>query len=166
MASTRSSSVSTRPVSGGDRLWSSLVGNDVAFLLARANARSLALANAALGEYGLKARSYSVLALAAEDTRPTQRELSEFLRLDPSQIVSLVDELQGRGLVVREPDPNDRRANVVVGTDAGRELHRLARDAAQAAEIDSFGSLDAEDRERLTEMLRVLAADPTESDDS
>ena len=66
---------------------------------------ALAAGNASLAEHGLKARSYSVLALPASDARPSQRELAEFLRLDPSQVVGLVDGLQARGLVRREPDP-------------------------------------------------------------
>jgi len=162
MVTPRSTPVSARPSTPSDRLWSSLVGGDVAFLLARANARSLARANVALAEYDLKVRSYSVLALAADGSRPTQRELSEFLRLDPSQIVSLVDDLESRGLARREPDPNDRRANVVVATERGRDLHQRARIAAQAAEDDSFRSLDESDRDRLTALLRAIATDPAE----
>ena len=73
--------------------------DDLSFLLARANALSLAAGNAALAQHGLRVRSYSVLALAAGDARPSQRELAEFLRLDPSQVVALVDDLQARGLV-------------------------------------------------------------------
>ena len=105
---------------------------DLSFLLARANAFSLAAGNAALSEYGLRVRSYSVLALAAGTSRPSQRELAEMLRLDPSQVVALVDELQSRGLVVRQPDPADRRANVVVATDLGRAVHSDAATAEAA----------------------------------
>ena len=77
--------------------------DDLSFLLARANALSLAAGNAALAQHGLRARSYSVLALAAGDARPSQRELAELLRLDPSQVVALVDDLQRRGLVAASP---------------------------------------------------------------
>lgn len=141
-------------------MWATAAGGDTAFLLARANARSMASANRALAEYELKVRSYSVLSLVADDARPTQRELSEFLRLDPSQIVALVDDLESRGLARREPDPNDRRANVVVATPAGRELHRRARAAVEAAEVDTFGTLAPDDLDRLTALLRSLAVDP------
>ena len=138
-------------------LRSSALTDDVSFLLARANAIALAAGNAALAEHGLKARSYSVLVLASGDARPSQRELAEFLRLDPSQVVSLVDELQSRGLVERRPDPSDRRANVVVATDAGRSLVATARESARAAEERVHGQLSAEDRETLGALLRALA---------
>lgn len=137
----------------------------MAFLLARANAFSLARANAVLQPHGLKVRSYSVLALAVSGVRPTQRDLSEFLRLDPSQIVALIDGLESCGLVSREPDPNDRRANVVIATDAGREAWAAARESVSLAEVGFFGAFSDQDRERLTAMLRALAMAPDDASD-
>ncbi len=142
---------------GTDRLWASPLGSDLSFLLARANAASLAAGNAALAPHGLKARSYSVLELAVADTRPSQRELAAFLRLDPSQVVALVDDLQSRGLIERQPDPNDRRANVVIATDAGRALAEAARASAESAEHALHASLAPADRARLAELLRAIA---------
>jgi len=138
-------------------LWATTVGADPAFLLARANALSLADANASLAPHGLKVRSYSVLALACADARPTQRELSEFLRLDPSQIVSVLDELERRGWVRREPDPRDRRVNVVVSTESGRTVYATAREAVDADQRAHFSVLDAGELETFTALLRRLA---------
>lgn len=142
---------------GSDRLRDSAISEDISFLLARANALSVASGNAALAETGLKVRSYSVLALAAADTRPTQRELSEFLRLDPSQVVALVDDLQARGLVERQPDPADRRANVVVATPAGRALQARGEAATQAAERRLHANVTDAERTQLADMLRRIA---------
>lgn len=138
-------------------LRSSALTDDLSFLLARANAIALAAGNAALSTHGLKARSYSVLVLSAGEARPSQRELAEFLRLDPSQVVALVDDLQSRGLVERRPDPADRRANVVVATDAGRDLATAARETARSAEERVHAQLSSEDRETLGVLLRALA---------
>lgn len=143
---------------GSDRLWKSTpIGLDPAFLLARANALSLGRMHAALSELGLKSRSYSLLAIAASDARPTQRELSEFLQLDPSQIVALIDELEQRDLVRREPDPRDRRAKVVVATDAGRELAEQSRKTVIESDSSWFSLVPEADRERFFEILRSLA---------
>lgn len=131
--------------------------DDLSFLLARANALSLAAGNAALSVYGLKARSYSVLALSAGDARPSQRDLAAYLRLDPSQVVALVDDLQSRGLVERQPDPADRRANVVVATDAGRKLFAQAAEGARTAELGIHAGLSEAERDQLTALLRRLA---------
>jgi DNA-binding MarR family transcriptional regulator len=152
--------MSTKPEiarSTSERLRESGLGSDISFLLARANALSVAAGNAALAPFGLKVRSFSVLALAAGDVRPTQRDLSEFLRLDPSQVVALIDELEKRGLVERRPDPADRRANVVVATDEGRALHTAASAATSAAERVLHGDVDEEDRRRLADLLGRIA---------
>ena len=134
------------------------MGHDTAFLLARANALSLTAVNAAVEPFGLKVRSYSVLGIAVAGLQPTQRELSDFLHLDPSQIVLLIDELEKAGLATREPAENDRRVNVVTATDKGREVHRLARKAAQQAERECFSALDADDLTRLKTLLSALSA--------
>jgi DNA-binding MarR family transcriptional regulator len=139
------------------RLADSALADDPIFLLARASALAIAAGNASLAEHGLKARSYAVLALAASDARPTQRELAEFLRLDPSQVVALVDGLQMRGLVRRAADPSDRRANVVVITDEGRDMFARAQISAQAAEQQLHGRLSDENRALVMDLLRELA---------
>ncbi|WP_433496555.1 MarR family winged helix-turn-helix transcriptional regulator [Sphaerimonospora sp. CA-214678] len=141
---------------GADRLRDGALAEDLGFLLARANSIALAAANAALAEHGLKARSYSVLALAAEHS-PSQRELAEFLRLDPSQIVALVDKLEKRRLVERHTHPADRRANIVVATDAGRALFDRARESARAVELSLQARVTPEDHDRLARLLRMLA---------
>ena len=147
-----------------DRLASSALASDLSFLLARANAVSLAAGNAALAHHGLRVRSYSVLAMAAADARPTQRELAEFLRLDPSQVVPLVDELEQKGLVERRPDPSDRRANVVLVTEDGRALFEHAQSSARDAERAAHDVLDEAEHAQFAEMLRRLAFPQSSSD--
>jgi DNA-binding MarR family transcriptional regulator len=117
-----------------DERWrDSTLAEDLSFLLARANANSLVIGHRALRAFGLKSRSYSVLSLACDDLRPSQRELADFLRLDPSQVVAIIDGLEERGLVRRETDPRDRRSRVIVPSDEGRRLERDARAVRRAA---------------------------------
>ncbi len=130
---------------------------DPSFLLARANSISLAAGNTALAGFGLRVRSYAVLTLACRPTCATQRELSELLRLDPSQIVSLVDNLQSRGLVCRKTDPSDRRAKIVTATDLGREVRAAAALSARDAQASVFDRLPAEERSHFFELLRDIA---------
>ncbi|WP_261167363.1 MarR family winged helix-turn-helix transcriptional regulator [Microbacterium sp. Marseille-Q6965] len=131
--------------------------DDLSFLLARANAVSLEAASAALRPFGLKPRSYSVLALALSDHRPSQREIAEYLRLDPSQVVALVDDLQSRGLVERETDPTDRRAKVVTATVEGARLFATAGAHVRQAERDVFGALDDAERAMLRKLIDRVA---------
>lgn len=146
------------------RLAESSISTDIGFLLAKLHAAGSVLNNAALAEFGLKERSYSVLALACGNLGPTQRELAEFLSLDPSQIVALIDELQQRGLVERKPGPSDRRQKLVSATKAGRTLHTAAQKAAQAAESRQLVMLTGEEVASLRSILckAVWSGDPVE----
>lgn len=144
---------------GADGLLSSDLARDLSFLVARLRSRGSAAANARLAPLDLRVRSYSVLSLACGDPAPTQRGLAEFLWLDPSQIVALVDGLEGRGLVRRVPDPSDRRSKLVVGTARGHELCARARAAASAAEDDSLRTLAPEERATLRTLLARAAFD-------
>jgi DNA-binding MarR family transcriptional regulator len=140
-----------------DRLRHSALSEDLSFLLARASAVSVAAGNAALAGHGLRARSYAVLAIVAENSRPTQRELAEYLRLDPSQVVAIVDDLETRGLVERAPDPSDRRAKVILPTSAGVRLYGEARESAHQAERSTHRSLSDADLPGVIALLRGLA---------
>ena len=133
------------------------LSEDISFLLARASALSVSAANAALSPHRLRARSYSVLTIVVEGLKPSQKDLAEFLRLDPSQVVAIVDELERRELVERAPDPADRRAKIITSTPAGTELQALAASAVREAERSTHGLLSAMERGQIAELLRRLA---------
>lgn len=140
-----------------DRFLSSELAGEIEFLTARTRSLGSARANKLLGPLGLKVRSYSVLSLACSGMSPTQRELAEFLSLDPSQIVPLVDELESRGLVGRAPDPNDRRSKVITCTDAGMRLYKKARLATAEGEGVAMENLSAAEQRTLRELLSRIA---------
>lgn len=131
--------------------------DDLSFLLARANALSLAAGNEALVPHGLRVRSYSVLAAACAPAARTQREIAEYLRLDPSQVVALVDDLETKRLVKRVPNARDRRSNVVASTKPGRKLLTQARNDVMAAERATHATLTDSARAMLMTLLRKAA---------
>lgn len=56
--------------------------------------------------------------------------------ITPQAVGELVDDLERLGYVVRQPDPDDRRAKRIVLTDRGRE--------SVAAALDTIATLEAE----------------------
>ncbi len=72
-----------------ERLLGSDLVDEIEFLAARARSLGSPTPTPCWPPLDLKVRSYSVLAMACSGTEPSQRELADFLRLDPSQIVSL-----------------------------------------------------------------------------
>jgi DNA-binding MarR family transcriptional regulator len=79
--------------------------------------------------------------------------MADFLSLDPSQIVSLVDDLEKRGLVLRAPGKQDRRAKIVTATAEGQQLFAAATKSTRRAESEA---LDRLDREEVSELKRLL----------
>lgn len=58
------------------------------------------------------------------DVPLSQRDLAERLRLDKSTVSRLAAELERKGLLLRERDPDNRRLYRLRITDAGRAVHR------------------------------------------
>lgn len=131
--------------------------DDLGFLLARARSISSHAANRRLDRLGLKVRSFSVLSLACDDSRLTQRETAAFLRLDPSQIVSIIDELESRGLVKRVASTDDRRRKQLRATAAGQQLFTEAKEAAAQADEKVFAQLTSAQQEQLLHLLKQIA---------
>jgi DNA-binding MarR family transcriptional regulator len=146
--------VSVQDEAAVPRLAEAAIADDVGLLLAKLHAAGSVLNNKALAEFGLRERSYSVLRLACSGLEPTQRELAEFLSLDPSQIVALVDELEGRGLVSREQGRTDRRQKIVLATPEGERLHAQANKALTACEAETLSALTESEAATLRKLLR------------
>jgi DNA-binding MarR family transcriptional regulator len=123
--------------------------------LARASGRRLAEALAGLG---MRGHEFAVLHQLAEAGRLSQQELGEGLRIHPSNLVGLLDALEGDGLIARARDPEDRRRHLVQLTDRGRDRLASAQRAALDAERDLLEPLSPSEREQLYAYLRRLAA--------
>jgi DNA-binding MarR family transcriptional regulator len=131
------------------------IADDIGLLLAKLHAAGSVVNNKALSEFGLRERSYSVLRLACSGLEPTQRELAEFLSLDPSQIVALVDDLEARGLVAREQGRTDRRQKIVLATAEGDRIHGQAYRAVAECEAETLSALSPAEASTLRTLLRT-----------
>ncbi|WP_338784269.1 MarR family winged helix-turn-helix transcriptional regulator [Streptomyces sp. DG1A-41] len=123
------------------------------WLLGRAAARGRALVAAALAEQDMRMWHHVVLS-AVRDLGPVaQADLGRAVRLDPKDLVGILNDLQAAGLVVREPDPKDRRKNAVSLTARGARLLTRCEKAARAANDELLAPLSEAEREQFTGML-------------
>ncbi|MFI9240200.1 MarR family winged helix-turn-helix transcriptional regulator [Streptomyces sp. NPDC053079] len=83
------------------------------------------------------------------------RGLATLLVCDASNVTGIVDRLEARGLVRREPDPADRRVKNVVATDEGHEIIRRVRAEMQATH-SALDALDEDERATLFTLLERL----------
>jgi DNA-binding MarR family transcriptional regulator len=105
---------------------------------------------------GLSATALSTLRRVADGEACRITELASAEAVAQPSMTALVGRLEARGLVRREPDPDDRRAVRVAITDAGREqvaAVRAARAELLGARIDR---LDESSRAALAAVLPVL----------
>ncbi len=95
-------------------------------------------------EFGLTAQQIALLCLV-QNQRPTFGELAAALGCDKTNITGMVDRLERRGYLARQPDPADRRVSRVAPTAAGvaigEEIHaaiagRLAATLPHVARIE------------------------------
>jgi DNA-binding MarR family transcriptional regulator len=136
----------------------SLLDDDTGFHLAIASARLAQRTNQALKRHDLRVRHYVVLALTSEYDDLTQVDLAREVALAASQVVALVDELEGRGLVRRQVASDDRRRRLVTATEEGRALAARAREDVAAVRDDELAALDGQQRAALLTSLRMLNA--------
>lgn len=78
-------------------------------------------------------REYWILCCVIEQPL-SQRELSELLIIDASDMVRLVDSLEKHDWVTRDRDPNDRRRQIITPTKKGMKAHALLAEEVLAAE--------------------------------
>jgi len=113
----------------------------------------------ALEPLGLSLAKYGLLSklVAAGEALPlsTLAERSACVR---SNITQLVDRLEAEKLVVRAPDPHDRRSIRAELTDEGRARQARATQALADAERAVFSGLPAGQADILVGMLRALQA--------
>jgi DNA-binding MarR family transcriptional regulator len=101
---------------------------------------------------------YAALAALEEFGPDSQSGLSDRTGIYRSDLVATINDLTARGLVVRAPDPADRRRNAITLTDAGRRhLKRLDALIAEG-QAEFLAPLSPADRAELTRLLKLLVA--------
>ncbi|MFD7572652.1 MarR family winged helix-turn-helix transcriptional regulator [Streptomyces sp. NPDC059810] len=106
---------------------------------------------AAAAHHGLTSTQAKVLAQLYGPL--PMRALATLLVCDASNVTGIIDRLEARSLVRREPDPSDRRVKNVVATDEGRDVIRRVREEMQA----TSGALDTLDAAESTTLYELLA---------
>lgn len=126
--------------------------------LARVGRRA---AEASMAPGGLRPRHLIALTLLSDHGPIGQQDLGDTLRLDPSNVVGLLNELEERELIARRRDPVDRRRHIVELSPAGaRELGRAQR-GLLAVEDELLAGLTAEERATLHALLTRAAGSPS-----
>jgi DNA-binding MarR family transcriptional regulator len=126
------------------------------YLLAMIGARARRRFGLLLAGLDLAPSHTQILALLSEGIAGSQREIAGVLGLNEGRAVGLLDDLEERGLVAREVDPEDRRRRVVTLTAQGRRTVERVRRLGRDAEAETLAPLSEAEREQLRGLLRRL----------
>ncbi len=111
----------------------------------------------AMSPLGLTPGRLAVLLLLQGGRHIRQAALAEALRIKPPNLAVLLAALEQEGLIRRSEDAQNRRANLLRLTPAGRALLRRAKAVEAAVEEEICAGLDAAERAALVGALRRIA---------
>jgi DNA-binding MarR family transcriptional regulator len=125
------------------------------------NARRAALA--IIGEflkqmapYGLRPVDFSVLSLITHNAGITSSQLCTALGLLPPNLVGMINALEKRELIIRQPHPNDGRAMGLHLSGKGRKLMGDAEQTAARLEADATARLTPAENKTLIRLLKKI----------
>ena len=129
---------------------------DLAAMFAPLTRKLIAREEPVLLAHDVSMWGYIVLTALVEQPVRTQAALAQAIHADKSRIISVLDELQERGLIQRQPDETDRRVHLLSLTPAGDRLRRSVEDGIRRREELVLAALPPADREAFLRSLKFL----------
>ncbi|MFC8450464.1 MarR family winged helix-turn-helix transcriptional regulator [Kitasatospora sp. NPDC057223] len=109
-----------------------------------------------LAAEGARRSHFAVLVALAEAGAASQADLSRRTGIFRSDMVAVVNELADAGHIRREPDPADRRRNVITLTPAGRRRLEHLDTLVADAQRELLAPLAPAEQDELTRLLTAL----------
>ena len=129
----------------------------IGFLLHLAQSRLRDGVIEAIQGSGLHPGQLAVLGALSDCGGVSQRRLGQLIQIEKSSMVLFLDALEAGGWVIRESDPQDRRAHVVQLTPEGARKFAELGPRLLAAQIRFLNPLTKNETALLTEILQRLS---------
>jgi len=119
---------------------------------------------AVFGPLSIRPLTLSVLGAIYDNPGITQAELGKKLNIKRANMVPVMAELQGRGLIARRPSDNDLRGRAVKLTPAGTKITVDVLDRHRRLEDDLCAAFGLRERDQLLQLLKKFRKLSTEPD--
>lgn len=129
---------------------------DIAHLIRRAHQRASATFMSVLATHNLTPAQYFALTRLREKGEVSQNLLGRMSAMDPATIQGVVKRLGDRGLVVRVPDPTDRRRMILSLTEQGLELIDSLRSSIDELSGKILAPLNHSEQDQLRILLKRI----------
>ncbi|WP_276609427.1 MarR family transcriptional regulator [Bacillus sp. N1-1] len=125
-------------------------------VLARSNRSVTDHIKTDIQSYGLNPTEFAVLELLYHKGNQPLQQIGEKILLASGSITYVVDKLEGKGYLTRNPCPNDRRITHAVITDEGRKLMDRIFPNHEKQVQSIFAGLDEQEKETAITLLKKL----------
>lgn len=124
--------------------------------LARASIVSALEAELAVNGLAINHTQYAALKRIAQCGPQSPGELAQSLGHDAGAMTRVLDSLEEKGYLRREPNPGDRRCIRVVPTEAGAALWSQMRSCGERTMARALANLQESERAALRDMLKRI----------
>lgn len=108
---------------------------------------------------GMLPGAYKVFTTIVRREHTTTSVLAEVLMMDKGQLSRTVRELEGLGLVERQPDPKDGRSSILSPTEEGLKRLEAARLPQEDGLAHALQEWDVADIRELTRLMHALVSE-------
>lgn len=127
------------------------------FLLTRAQQTVFQYVKANLSQFDVTPAQYGILKCLWNENGQTPKQIAKILSLDGSTITGVIDRMESKGLVIRTPDPDDRRTLKVIITDKGLELREQIEKVIEEVNEYILEIFTRDEQEQLKKFLELIA---------
>ena len=106
-------------------------------------------------EYNVTVRQCGVLFIAMHAQLP-QTKLSKMMRVDKNIVVSMIDNLEEKGMVKRVKNQKNRKENLICLTPNGQKIAQKLHEKMQKRQREILGFLSDEDFTKLHNILEDI----------
>lgn len=129
----------------------------IGHLLRRAHQRATQIFLEAFEEAGLTPTQWAALAMLAQEGSASQNALGRVTAMDPATIQGVIRRLEERGLITREPDPDDKRRTSLRLSPEGEAVVGRFTVSAVAVTEKTLSPLTPEEQKKFLEMLSRIS---------
>ena len=127
----------------------------ISYVIARLERAVRAQINERLGPQGLTTLQYTTLSVLGSRGQPlSNAQLARRAYMTPQAMIEVLNALEEKGLVRRDPHPNHRRVYPASLTDEGRRVLAVCDVSVEKMEEEMLAGLDPAQRELLAQWLK------------
>jgi DNA-binding MarR family transcriptional regulator len=127
----------------------------ISYVIARLERAVRAQINERLSPHGLTTLQYTTLSVLGSRGQPlSNAQLARRAYMTPQAMIEVLNALEKKGLIRRDPHPNHRRVYPASLTDEGRRVLTVCDASVEKMEEEMLAGLDPAQRELLAEWLK------------